>query len=162
MSSDGKVTLWFDGARRGNSTAINALWKHFYAELVRSAGAQLRDSPCGAADEEDVVLSAMDSFFHAAQQGRFPEVADRHDLQRLLLKMTMRKVVDLKRRERCQRRGGGRVKQEPVWAGGDSTDEWPRLEEVVGHHPTPEFAAMMSEECGRLLDRLDDPDLKVV
>jgi DNA-directed RNA polymerase specialized sigma24 family protein len=162
MSSGGKVTHWFDDARRGNSTAINALWKHFYAELLRFARSQLRDSPCGAADEEDVVLSAMDSFFHAAQQGRFPDVADRYDLWRLLLKMTARKVIDLRRRERCQRRGGGWVKQEPVCATGDSADEWPGLEEIISNHPTPEFVAKLEGYTNKELSSRFDCSVRTI
>jgi DNA-directed RNA polymerase specialized sigma24 family protein len=35
------------------------------------------------------------------------------------------------------------------------------LAEVIGETPTPEFAAMMAEECSRLLGQLDD-DLRAV
>ena len=62
------------------------------------------------ADEEDIAGSVMESLLRAAQKGRFPDLADRHDLWRLLLRITVRKVVDLKRRESRKRSVGGRVK----------------------------------------------------
>ena len=34
------------------------------------------------------------------------------------------------------------------------------LAQVVGREPTPEFAAQVAEECQRLLDALDDPELR--
>jgi DNA-directed RNA polymerase specialized sigma24 family protein len=104
----------------------------------------------------------MESLFRAAQKGRFPNLADRHDLWRLLLRMTARKVVDLKRREGRKRRGGGRVKGESVLGGAGSAEEHGGLAEIIGDGPTPEFAAMMVEECQRLLDRLDDADLEAL
>ena len=36
------------------------------------------------------------------------------------------------------------------------------LEQIAGDGPTPEFAAMMAEECQRLLDALDDDSLRQV
>jgi RNA polymerase sigma factor (sigma-70 family) len=162
MSSNGSVTHWLDEIRRGVSTATDAIWRRYYPDLVRLARQKLRDAPCGVADEEDVALSAMDSFFDAAQQGRFPDVADRRDLWRLLLRITARKVVDLKRRELRQRRGGGRVKRESALGAADPDDELAGLAAVIGDVPTPEFAAMVAEEYRRLLERLADPDLEAL
>ena len=59
------------------------------------------------ADEEDVALSAMNRFFQTAEEGRYPDVADRDGLWRLLWQITTHRVIDLRRRENCQRRGGG-------------------------------------------------------
>jgi DNA-directed RNA polymerase specialized sigma24 family protein len=89
-------------------------------------------------------------------------VADRHDLWRLLLRMTARKVVDLKRRETRQRRGGGRAKLTSAHQDGEvDLNDW-TLAQAIGNTPTPEFAAMMTEECRRLLDQLGDQDLQAM
>jgi DNA-directed RNA polymerase specialized sigma24 family protein len=155
MSSNGSVTHWLDDIRRGNSKAAEALWRRYFPELVRLARDKLGDAPRAVADEEDVALSAMDSFFDAAQRGRFPDLADRHDLWRLLLQMTVRKVVDLKRRETRQRRGGGRVRHVSALSETRSESDSGALARIVGDTPTPEFAAMMAEECRRLIEMLD-------
>ncbi len=159
MSSDGSVTRWFAQVREADSFAARALWERYFPDLVRLARERLRATPCRVADEEDVAASVMESLFRAAEKGRFPDLADRHDPWRLLLKMTARKVVDLKRREACQRRGGGRVKGES-WLDKPGSEHDPAaLAEIVGTTPTPEFAATMVEQCRLLLERLADPDL---
>jgi RNA polymerase sigma factor (sigma-70 family) len=156
---DGSVTHWFEQIREGDSVAARAIWERYFPELVRLAREKLRGTPRRVADEEDVADSVMKSLFLAAQKGRFPDLADRHELWRLLLWMTARKVVDLKRREGRKRRGGGHVKGESAFDGGDFADHQRGMADVIGDVPTPEFAAMMTEECQRLLERLDDPDL---
>ncbi len=109
------------------------------------------------ADEEDVALSALDSFCCAARKGRFPDLADRDGLWRLLLQMTVHKAMGLARHERRQRRGGGRVKS---LDDDDMVSDEGIVAEIVGREPTPEFAAMMADECRRLLEKLDDPQLR--
>ena len=162
MGSEDSVTHWFEGIKQGDSGAARALWQRYFPQLVRLAREKLRGAPRRAADEEDVALSAMESFFEAAQQGRFPDLADRHDLWRLLVQMTARKVVDLRRRETRQRRGSGRVRGESaLGAAAQESTEW-ALAQAIGDTPTPEFAAMMAEECRRLLEQLDDADLRTL
>ncbi len=58
--------------------------------------------------------------------------------------MTTRKVVDLKRRETRQRRGGGHVRNasDLPAPGAEEFD----LTQVLGDEPPPEFAALMVEE----------------
>lgn len=162
MYSDDSVTHWFEQVRERDSVAAQAVWERYFPELVRLAREKLRGTPRRVADEEDVADSVMKSLFLAAQKGRFPDLADRHDLWRLLLRMTARKVVDLKRRESRKRRGGGRVRGESAFGGCDSADQQRGLAEVIGDVPTPEFATMMAEECQRLLERSDDPDLEAL
>ena len=151
MCSSNSITRWLDELERGNSAAADAIWKRYFPELVHLAREKLRGVPKRMADEEDIALSVMDSFFRAAQQHRFPNLADRTDLWRLLLRITARKVTDLKRHETRQRRGGGRVHNE---------SDGPDLAQVIGDMPTPAFAAQMAEECRNLLEKLEDPELQ--
>lgn len=157
MSSEGSITRWIAELGGGSSEPTQALWERYFPQLLRIARQKLADAPRRAADEEDVALSVMDSFFHAAQQGKFPNLMDRNDLWRLLLQMTARKVVDLKRHETRQRRGGGRVHIESELQQLDSeSSEW-ALDRLVADTPTPEFAAMMAEECCGRLGQLKKP-----
>ncbi len=73
--------------------------------------------------------------------------------------MTLNKAMSLARYESRQRRGGGRVRSlshEQV----ASDDQM--LAEFVGKEPTPEFAAMMADQCRRLFEKLGDPQLREV
>jgi hypothetical protein len=58
------------------------------------------------ADQEDVALSAFDSFCRNAEEGRFPHLDDRDNLWRLLVVITARKASKLVRAEGRLERGG--------------------------------------------------------
>jgi DNA-directed RNA polymerase specialized sigma24 family protein len=153
MSLEGSVTCWLGPLRAGDAGAVQELWERYFHRLVRLARARLRDTPRRAADEEDVALSAFDSFCRNAEQGRFPQVADRDSLWRLLVTITARKAAHQVRDEGRQKRGGGRAPADEAEA---------VLAEVQGREPTPDFAAEMAEEYQRLLNRLPDQALQAV
>jgi RNA polymerase sigma factor (sigma-70 family) len=162
MSLEGSVTHWIEDIKEGKSAAARAVWERYFEKLVRLARQKLYGVPCQMADEEDVAISALDSFYRAAQQGRFPDLSDRDSLWRLLLRMTARKTVDRRRYETRQRRGGGRVCNEAALAAPGISDYEETLAQVIGDSPTPELAAMMAEECRRLLEQLDEADLQAL
>jgi DNA-directed RNA polymerase specialized sigma24 family protein len=159
MPSGGSITHWIAEVKDGDSAGARGIWTRFFPRLVRLARKQIRGVSRGMADEEDVALSALDSFCRAAGKGRYPDLADRESLWRLLLQMTLNKAMSLARYESRQRRGGGRVRslthKQVAW-----DDQI--LAEIVGKEPTPEFAAMMADECRRLLEKLGDPQLREV
>src|SRR4051812_34267894 len=158
MNDQGSVTLWLGALKAGDLDAAQPLWERYFAQLVRLARARLRTAPrAGAdADEEDAALSAFDSFCDGAARGRFPRLADRDELWRLLVVLTARKAAAQARRQRRQKRGGGRVLREADLLGDDLDGGDAGLEQLVGAEPTPEFAAMVAEECRRLIDALGD------
>ena len=94
-----------------------------------------------------------------AIQGRFPLLADREDLWKLLVVITARKVQAYVRRQTRQKRGGGRVRSETDLA---ADDLGAALDEIVASEPTPEFAVMIAEQYQSLLDVLDDDALRQV
>jgi DNA-directed RNA polymerase specialized sigma24 family protein len=160
----GSVSRWIGGLKAGDGAAVQPLWERYYARLVRLARAKLRMARRGAAeDEEDAALSAFNSFCAGAAHGRFPQLADRDDLWRLLVVITVRKAGAQVTRQGRQKRGGGRVLGEADFTGESAEGRSPGLlEAVIGSEPSPEFAAAAAEECGRLLDLLDTDDLRQV
>jgi DNA-directed RNA polymerase specialized sigma24 family protein len=153
MSSPSSVTHWIGRLKAGDHQAAQPLWERYFERLVGLARGKLRGLPRRAADEEDVALSAFDSFCRGAEHGRFPQLRDRHNLWPLLVVITARKALDLRASERRQKRGGGAVRGEAAGY---------ELEQVIGSEPTPEFAAQVAEECQRLLGRLNDAQLRSV
>jgi DNA-directed RNA polymerase specialized sigma24 family protein len=152
------VSQWLGRLRAGEHAAAQPLWERYFRRLVVLARAKLKGGPRRAADEEDVALSAFDSFCRAAARGRFPQLSDRDDLWHLLVVLTARKACDLLRREGRHKRGGGRSPDpRPVRPG-----EPDPLEQVLGREPTPEFAAQVAEECRRLLALLGNAELEQV
>jgi DNA-directed RNA polymerase specialized sigma24 family protein len=161
MSGPGSVTNWLTQLQGGDPAAAQELWERYFPRMVALARKRLHGGRRREADEEDVALSAFDSFCRGAANGRFPRLGDRDDLWRLLLVITARKAVDLVDRQGRLKRGAGRV-------GGESALQDPAdpskggIEQVVGNEPTPEFAAQVAEECERLLGKLDDDQLRSV
>src|SRR5262245_21852756 len=106
MSSTGTVSQWLDQLKAGDRAGVQKLWERYFRQLVGLARGKLAGAPRRAADEEDVALSAFDSFCRAAERGRFPRLEDRDDLWRLLAVLTERKAIGLRRREGRAKRGG--------------------------------------------------------
>jgi DNA-directed RNA polymerase specialized sigma24 family protein len=163
MRPDASVTQWLDRLKAGERDAAQKLWERYFRRLVGLARKKLRTAPRRAADEEDVALSAFDSFCRGAEQGHFPQLHDRLDLWQLLVLLTARKALDLAQHERRHKRGGGAVLDEAALPGpAASSAQEAGLEQIEGPEPTPAFAAQVAEEYGRLLDRLDSPALRTV
>jgi DNA-directed RNA polymerase specialized sigma24 family protein len=150
MASDGSVSRLIDGLMVGDAAAVQQLWGRYFGRLVGLARKHLRDAPRRVADEEDVALSAFDSFLRGAEQGRFPDLADREGLWALLLTITARKAFHLLRDQQRHKRGGPgpRPAEDAAW------------EDVLGREPSPDVAAEMAEAYRRLLDCLPDPELR--
>src|SRR5262245_27134639 len=62
MTSPGSITHWLDQLRSGDAAAAQHLWQGYFCRLVSLAHQKLRSAPRGMADEEDVAMSAFDSF----------------------------------------------------------------------------------------------------
>jgi DNA-directed RNA polymerase specialized sigma24 family protein len=161
MTERGSVTIWIERLKAGESMAAEPLFEAYFHRLVGLARQQLRGLRGAPADEEDVALSAFDSFYRAAEAGRFPRLDDREDLWQLLLVITARKAVDLRRRESREKRGGGKVISASALAGGphEAADDFAQ---VMGREPTPELAVQAVEECRRLLEGLGDEELRAL
>jgi DNA-directed RNA polymerase specialized sigma24 family protein len=162
MVDVGSVTGWLLEVRLGDPLAAQGLWNRYYESLVRLARKKLADVPRRGADEEDVVLSAFDSFCRSAAEGRFPQVQDRDDLWRLLVTMTVRKALNQRVHARRLKRGGGKVRGESALIAGPRDDDPAGFARVVGSEPSPELAALVAEELQHVLDRLGDEGLRSV
>src|SRR5438094_48780 len=152
MASKGSVTRWVGQLQAGDQGAAQQLWERYFRRLVGLARKKLRDTPRRAADEEDVALSAFDSFCRGVARGRFPQLRDRDNLWALLVRITARKAINLAQHERRQKRGGGRVVNDATPCGAaDSSGAGSPIDQIVGREPTPAFAAMVAEEYRLLL-----------
>jgi RNA polymerase sigma factor (sigma-70 family) len=153
MSDAASVTIWIHQLRAGNSLAAQKIWEAYYYRLVCLARGKLRTMPRRGADEEDIALSAFDSFFRGVERGRFPKLDDRDDLWQVLLLITERKAFDLLAHE-------GRQKRD--WRRNQSANAPSGYMDLGGREPDPAFAAEVAEECEKLLATLADSDLRLI
>jgi DNA-directed RNA polymerase specialized sigma24 family protein len=155
MSTANSITWCIDLLKRGDRDAAERIWCEYVQRLVGLARLKIGGAARRAADEEDVALSAFDSFCRRAEQGQFPRLDDRDDLWQLLVVLTERKAVDLMRREGRKIRGEGKVMSL-------SDEAAPAADVLVDPGPSPEFAAQAAEEFCRLLAVLQDDSLRNV
>jgi DNA-directed RNA polymerase specialized sigma24 family protein len=163
MSSDGSVSRWIGPLQNGDPAAAQQLWERYFLRLVGLARVKLQNTPRRAADEEDVALSAFDSFCRGAAQGRFPQLNDRDNLWALLVTITIRKACQLARHEGRQKRGSKAVLDEAALVDQfGCIDGQQGLEQISAREPTPEFAAQMADECRHLFALLPNAELRSV
>jgi DNA-directed RNA polymerase specialized sigma24 family protein len=157
MKDEGSVTHWIRQLKEvDDPDAQREIWNRYFERLLALAREKLRNAPSRGEDEEDVVLSAMNTFFRGARIGRYPNLHDRSNLWALLVTITARKAINRVTRQRTLKRGGGQ-KRYP-----SALHDPAVLEEVVGREPTPEFAVRVAEECQRRLDCLDESVLRQI
>jgi DNA-directed RNA polymerase specialized sigma24 family protein len=161
--ADGSVTRWIGDLKAGGDSAAQHLWERYFHRLVHLARARLRSARRAGTieDEEDAALSAFDSFCRGAAQGRFPDLTDRDGLWRLLVVITLRKVMGQIGRQGAQKRGGGRLIGEAALLTSDAADGG-GLDRLPGQEPSPELVAMVIEEYRRLRDGLRSDALRQV
>lgn len=158
---DHSVTMFIEQLRDGNPDAAAGVWEHFHSRLIQLARGKLRSRVRRVVDEEDVVISAFDSCFRAIQDGRFPDLKDRYNLWAVLVTITERKAFNVNRDQTRQKRGGGEVLGESVFLN-NQRDNAIGLGGVVStSEPTPEFAALVADECEKLLGLLDDEQRRI-
>jgi len=157
MKDKGTVTRIVADLKAGDQDAVRRLWERYFDRLVHLASQRLKGSRKREADEEDVALSALDSFCRGARRGRFPDLIDRNDLWQLLVVITKRKAVDQIQSERRQKRGSGKLRGEADLAPLDPEETAISvIDKVISREPTPELAAEITDEFQRLFDRLGD------
>ena len=161
-TESGSVTHWInelvdDG---GKAVAQQAIWDRYFHRLAQLARQRLPSRVRRISDEEDVALSALDSFFHRAADGQFPKLTDRTGLWPLLARITVCKVSLCIDREWAAKRGGGNVlgERELRTLGG----RLPSLDEVLATDPSPAFAAQMAEQIEILMGKLDHEQLREI
>ena len=161
MQPEDELTAWARRLQAGDRAGAGPLWEAYYRRLVALARQKLAGSPRREADEEDVALSAFDSFCRGAEAGRFPRLDDRDDLWRVLLTITVRKAADLRQARSRLKRGGGRVRGESAFGEPDA-DAGRGIEQALSDEPGPELAAEVAEQCRELLGALAAGPLRSV
>jgi len=154
------ISQWLLHLAEGDNDAAQSIWNDYFGKLVNLARRKLGGIPNRDYDEEDVAISAMNSFYRGMAQHKFGHVHNRDDLWKLLVTITVRKATARRRSYFAQKRGGGRVRGESIF--GYQEDEQGGLACVLGTEPTPELAADVAENCRQMLDQLQDETLRQV
>jgi RNA polymerase sigma factor (sigma-70 family) len=160
VTGDEQISVWIQCLQEGDGRAAQHIWQNYFEQLVGLARRRLSAMPRRAVDEEDVALSAMNSFFRGAEAGRFPNLEDRDCLWKLLVRITARKAIKHQRRHFADKRGGGLVRGESVFLDESGPEQPAGLDQFLGREPTDAVADMVSDTCTEMIHRLEDETLQ--
>lgn len=139
-------------ACQGDEDAAVVIWNAYYDRLVRLTRKKLDSMPRRAADEEDVALSAIQSFLGGAKAGRLAP-RDHDEMWRLLATIAVRKATAQLRKHYAEKRGGGQVRGDSAFDAMHvvGSDQGESLDTLAPH---------LGSACGELLASLDDELLR--
>ncbi len=155
---EGSVTGWVRLTKQGDDEAAHKLWDRYFQQVVQLAGRRIFGSPA-AFDAEDVALSTFDGVIRAMREERLETFADRCELWRILRVNAVRRAADRVRTEGAAKRGGGRATSEGQRRSKRIEID---LDDLPSRMDEPQFTAIMSEECLRLLTSLGEEELQQV
>ena len=140
------ITRLIRAVQEGSSSAVRPLLSAYFGRLVRLARKRLRNLPGLGGYDEDLALRSFQSVCQRLGDPARPlDLAGRDDLWRLLAVRTISRAIDLIRRYR------------PAKVLRDDD-----VAQLLTREPTPDEAAELADECRRLLDSLQEPELRQI
>lgn len=148
-------------ANRKETTNPELVWRLYFPRLCKIAKKRMGAMSKLAADEEDLALSSIKSFFGGLDAGRFEAVSTADDLWNLLLTILCRKIIAARRRQSAQKRSPRFPLAETDLAHRhfDRTRS-PAIDEVADRNQMPENPEQVRSYCEDLLARLPNDKLR--
>ncbi|HTU17838.1 MAG TPA: sigma-70 family RNA polymerase sigma factor [Gemmataceae bacterium] len=142
--------------QNGDESAADELFRRYFSRLHALVQVRLSQRLAARLDAEDVVQSALLSFFTQARDGRFV-LKQAGDLWRLLAAITINKMRHVERRHSAEKRAVDLERLPPSLREGlDEETAW------LAHEPTPEEAATLDDELESLLRPLHNGQRRIV
>ena len=140
------ITRLIRALQDDRASAVGPLLGVYFDRLVQLARQRLQALPGLASYDEDLALRSFHSVYRRLRDPERPlQLTSRDDLWRLLAARTISRAIDLIRRHRP----------------GEVPNDY-NLEQLLTREPTPEEAAATADECRRLLDSLQEPELRQI
>jgi RNA polymerase sigma factor (sigma-70 family) len=154
--SESSVTRWIARLEQGDDRAVERLWQAYFERLVHLAHNRLQLRYQRTVDAEDVALSAFYNFCKGVEQKKYPELRDRHGLWRLLVCITINKVLRVVRDQNCLKRGGH---FNELRGFDENSDSLSVVNDLVSREPSPEFAMEIADQYEALMKSLGSEEL---
>ena len=151
MRGEGSITIWIGKLLDGDEQAATEIWRRYFQPLAAIAKKRRGDLRNSSEDEDDIVMSALDSFFRRARDGQFTELKDRDNLWSLLVTITSRKALNQRQRVLAKKRGG-ETQPLPLESVGNTVD-------AVRTQASPLTIVELNDWVRHLFSRLQDDGL---
>ena len=167
MSSIGSLTLYVQHLQspddRQREEAARVIWERFASKLQALVRRHLDNRIRRREDEQDILQSMYVSFCTGQFQGKTAP-ASREELWKLLVRITMCKVVNTANRHLAARRDVRRERNAATDQNGATPVLFPRwmLDHVDRAQPSPEERVVVVEELDRLLQGLTEEYRRIV
>ena len=151
------ITHYLPALQQGDEQAAQRLWQEYFIKIVRLAKRRMEGVRFSTADEEDVALSAMNSFCRMAQKREEP-IANSTELWKLLATIVRRKANKERQRQKAVKRqyvGESAIMPQEVNESRDRN----AIAQFSGREPSPELAAQLAETWERILGLPDAEEL---
>ena len=106
MNQSEELSVWVERLKQGDEQAADVIWQQCFEKMKHVAKKKLGPVGQRGADEEDVALSAMNSFMIRCRDGQFDQLGDREGLWKLLFTITVRKAYQYTRKQMAEKRKG--------------------------------------------------------
>jgi RNA polymerase sigma-70 factor (ECF subfamily) len=157
MSEDAAFGEVMDRLRAGDQAAAAEVFRRFANRLIGLARTHLDHRIRQKVDPEDVMQSALKSFFVRHADGQF-DLSGWDSLWSMLVIITLRKCGHKAEYFRTAMRDISR-EQAPPAGSGDSASSW----HAIAHDPTPVQAVLLAEAVEQVLQSLgDDRERQIV
>jgi len=134
------------------------VWDQFFPQLAQFARKKLGTLPRRDVDEEDVAISAINSFFCGVEANRF-KFEERDDLWKILATIAVRKAIAHKRKYFSQKRGNGKTRGESVFEY-ENDEIKTGLDQIADVGRMPEIPDRVFDSCEELLSSLKNEMLR--
>jgi RNA polymerase sigma factor (sigma-70 family) len=147
-------------------TAAQLIWQRYFPKLLVLASGHLDNQIRGREDEEDVLQTMYKSFVLRRKRGEF-DIANRDELWKLLVTITLNKARNAANRNRAASRDVRRERSASPRRSDQSAADNPgelrrALQQMETGEPSPADAALLNEALQRRLDALVDPELRQI
>jgi hypothetical protein len=160
--SVGSVTVLLREAKLGKADAFEQLFQFYFGQLLQIAQHRLGSSGNRrVADEEDLAIQVLATFFVDLQDGKDVPIVSRTDVLRMLSRRLQQRAANQKRDAMREKRGEGKVSGESVFRDGMGQFDPAGINQIAdpkaadprGDDPLQVFGLFHQ----RLLDSLNDP-----
>lgn len=150
------VTNWLRNLEAGHDGAAQKLWDVYFERMVRLVEGRMGVVRHPGVDAEDVALSAFASFCRGVKNQRFQELSDRHGLWRLLVSISVHKLLHSHRDANRLKRGGNfrQIDLDHHSSLGTSA-----IEQIISREPSPDMVAEFAEQYRLWMNALGTDEL---
>lgn len=166
MSEPGSIAIRVENLKSPDETlrdeAARLICQRYSSRLRSLVRRRLDNRVRRREDEDDILQTSYASFFASQRDGR-PTPADRDEVWRLLVRITLCKLINTANRHTAARRDVRRENPPPrhrLNARSDFLD--PGIDRVPGSTPPPEDRLVLAEEFDRLLRDLPEEMRQIV